>query len=186
MWYRVPTLSRISPTSRSSVGASRCLAGIQECLTRCQSFSMRFSSGQYGGRKYRVTLRRRSTCISGSIARALWTEALSRMIVRGLVTCAVRSATNPAHKGALNAHHNLALKTFPLDSRAATTLRRLPRVASMQCCSPIGVHALRFGWICANPASSRYANSISPAWARVLRSTIFCFACSNAASSRFF
>lgn len=192
-WRRCPIFAsirlgrrRISPTSRSSVGASRCLAGIQVCLIRCQSHSMRFNSGQYGGRKYRVTPWWRSTSISGSIAHALRTEALSKMIVRGLVTCSFRSATNPANRGALKALLNLALKTFPLHSSAATTLRRLPRVASMQCCWPIGVHALRLGWICANPASSRYATSISPAWARALRSVISCFACSNATSSRFF
>lgn len=47
MWNLVPTLSRISLTSRSSIVASRYRAGIQECLTRSQSFSMRLSSGQY-------------------------------------------------------------------------------------------------------------------------------------------
>jgi hypothetical protein len=43
------------------------------------------------------------------------------MTVRGLVTCSLSSPIKPANSGALKAHHNLALKTFPFDSSAATT-----------------------------------------------------------------
>lgn len=45
--------------------------------------------------------------------------------------------------------------TVPLLSSAAMTLRRLPRGASMRCCSPRSVQALRLGCTCAKPASSR-------------------------------
>ena len=75
---------------------------------------------------------------------------------------------------------------WPLLNNAAITFRRWLRGASMQCCSPQDVHALRLGWTCAKPASSKQTNIMSPVCFWYLNTWHSFRQRSKTASSRFF
>ena len=86
---------------------------------------------------------------------ALWIEALSRITVSGLSTCCLIQFRNPTNTSAVVFSQYLALSTLPLDSKAASTFKRLPRLASIRWHLPRCVQALRLGCTTEKPASSR-------------------------------